>query len=108
MNTELRKNCPMRHECGNCLPAGGFCTAVNDPICEALHNAYDTGWHAAFFRAQQAAERNEPQTNADAIRAMSDEELAEHLNDWQNWGGGLSTEMWLEWLQQPKDKEAKC
>lgn len=46
MNTELRKDCPMRHENGNCMPAGGFCTAVNNPICEALHNAYDTGRRA--------------------------------------------------------------
>ena len=47
MNTEVRKDCPMRHKNGNCMPAGGFCTAVNDPICEALHNAYDTGRRAA-------------------------------------------------------------
>ena len=40
---EMRIGCPMRHENGNCLVAGGFCTAVNTPICEALHNAYDTG-----------------------------------------------------------------
>ena len=40
---KLRKNCPMRHENGNCLPAGGFCTAVNDSICEALHNAFRHG-----------------------------------------------------------------
>jgi DNA-directed RNA polymerase subunit RPC12/RpoP len=39
----IRIDCPMRHENGNCLAAGGFCTAVNTPICEALHNAYDTG-----------------------------------------------------------------
>ena len=38
-----RGDCPMRHENGNCTVAGGFCTAVNDPICEALHNAYDCG-----------------------------------------------------------------
>lgn len=38
-----RKDCPMRHENGNCTVAGEFCTAVNDPICEALHNAYDCG-----------------------------------------------------------------
>lgn len=38
-----RKDCPMRHENGNCLPAGGFCTSVNDSICEALHNAYECG-----------------------------------------------------------------
>ena len=44
----LRGDCPMRHENGNCLPAGGFCTAVNDMICEALHNAYHCGLHNAF------------------------------------------------------------
>lgn len=38
-----RETCPMRHSSGNCLPAGGFCTAVSDPICEALHNAYSHG-----------------------------------------------------------------
>lgn len=46
MNTllsELRKDCPMRHKNGNCLPCGGFCTSVNDPICEALHSAYRDG-----------------------------------------------------------------
>ena len=40
---EIRIGCPMRHENGNCLVAGGFCTAVNTTICEALHNAYHTG-----------------------------------------------------------------
>lgn len=39
---KMIKNCPMRHENGNCLPAGGFCTA-NKNICEALHNAYELG-----------------------------------------------------------------
>ena len=38
----MDKNCPMRHENGNCLPAGGFCTA-NKNICEALLNAYGMG-----------------------------------------------------------------
>ena len=42
--SELRKNCNMRHKNGNCMPCGGFCTAVNDPICSAVHNAYDTGF----------------------------------------------------------------
>ena len=41
---ELRKDCLMRHpDNGNCLVAGGFCTAVNDAICLALHNAYESG-----------------------------------------------------------------
>lgn len=37
------KDCKMRHENGNCLPAGGFCTA-NTNICEALQNAYNHGY----------------------------------------------------------------
>ena len=40
---EKRIDCPMRHENGNCTVTGGFCTSVNDEICEALHNAYDCG-----------------------------------------------------------------
>ena len=39
-----REDCVMRHENGNCLPIGGFCTAVNDAICDALHNAFDKGY----------------------------------------------------------------
>ena len=42
-------------------------------------------------------------TNGDRIRAMSDEELAESLEDWQDWGGGLTKELWLEWLKQPAE-----
>ena len=42
--TNKRKGCPMRHENGNCLPCGGFCLAVNDEICRALHNAYSHGY----------------------------------------------------------------
>ena len=46
--TNKRKDCPMRHKNGNCTVAGGFCTAVNDPICEALHNAFDCGYLSAI------------------------------------------------------------
>ena len=80
---DLRKGCPMRHENGNCTVIGGFCTAVNDPICEGLHNAYDNGYRDAAIHAQQERENPEQITNADRIRAMSDEEMAEfmtHIN----------------------------
>ena len=46
--TNKRKDCQMRHENGNCTVAGGFCTAVNNPICEALHNAFDCGYRSAI------------------------------------------------------------
>lgn len=45
-HTEERKNCPMRHENGNCLAMGGFCLAVNNEICHGLHNAYNEGVEA--------------------------------------------------------------
>lgn len=48
---------------------------------------------------------NAIKTNADRIRAMSDEELAERLDEWQDWGGGLGKEWWLEWLKQPAEKD---
>ena len=44
--TDGRKNCPMRHENGNCMSVGGFCLAVNDGICEGLRNAYKAGFLA--------------------------------------------------------------
>lgn len=43
MPNEL-KPCPMRHENGNCLPTGGFCTDIDVPICKALLNAYTMGY----------------------------------------------------------------
>lgn len=49
-----RGECLMRHENGNCTVAGGFCTAVNDPICDALHNAYDCGFRSACDRFRAA------------------------------------------------------
>lgn len=49
-----RADCQMRHENGNCLPAGGFCTAVNDQICEAIHAAYDAGTINADLRVSNA------------------------------------------------------
>ena len=47
-------------------------------------------------------EEIKPKTNADRIRAMSDEELARWL---EYEGGGACTEMcgWLNWLRQPAE-----
>ena len=68
-----RKDCPMRHENGNCTAAGGFCTAVNDSICEALHNAFNCGeqhrieW-ATLVLAEQA--RLYEEKTLDALRKI--------------------------------------
>ena len=36
-NIEKYPKCHMRTSLGNCNPVGGFCTSVNESICEALH-----------------------------------------------------------------------
>ena len=54
--------------------------------------------------------RTEPMTNADRIRAMSDEELADCLTDYSNNGGWVTEtgrevcyERIVEWLKQPAE-----
>lgn len=36
-NIDRHSECHMRTALGNCDPIGGFCTSVNESICEALH-----------------------------------------------------------------------
>ena len=54
--------------------------------------------------ARKLIDHAKPQTNADRIRAMSDEELARWL---EYEGGGACAEMcgWLNWLQQPAEED---
>lgn len=53
------RECPMRHpDNGNCTAAGGFCTAVSDPICEALHNAYNQGKYDTLVLISKAQVQN--------------------------------------------------
>lgn len=44
-------------------------------------------------------------TNADRIRAMTDEELAKHLYWWDNSPLHASLERWLEWLKAEAEGE---
>ena len=102
--TDKRKGCPMRHENGNCTVAGGFCTAVNDPVCEALHNAFNCGYRSAIRQQEHfrdVTKKVEPLTNAQKIRSMSDEELAEFLIDLAD-DGNLRIR---EWLQMPAEED---
>ena len=106
----MRKNCATcRHD------------RLRSPICDECYNTSDapTKW--------EAAEYYEPDTNADRIRAMSDEELATHLHD-IGWDCHLCAEHrrlenepllrgekcdekcvehCLEWLKQPAEEETQ-
>ena len=73
--TDKRKDCLMRHENGNCTVAGGFCTAVNDPICEALHNAFNCGYRSALRQQdhfREVTKKVEPLT-LEELRKMDGE-----------------------------------
>ena len=55
-DSEMRKDCPMRGNLGNCSPVGGFCmNGVSDEICEAVHNAYYHGFYNAL-KEQEAVQ----------------------------------------------------
>ena len=62
-----RGDCPMRDENGNCTVAGGFCTAVNDPTCEALHNAFDCGQSSIL---RKIVKKKEPCEYCDGSKTM--------------------------------------
>lgn len=53
--SEARRFCAMRHESGNCLPRGDFCTAVNDEICVALKHSYCMGYSAGYRNGSRIA-----------------------------------------------------
>lgn len=46
-----------------------------------------------------------PVTNADRIRSMTDEELAKHLNYWDNSPLHASEERWLDWLKREVEND---
>lgn len=46
-----------------------------------------------------------PMTNADRIRAMSDEELAEWMSRCNAYGENAEAAQWLPWLRQPAEGE---
>lgn len=52
------ENCPLRHENGNCLPHGGFCTSVNENVCEAMRQAYEQGRHDAIEEEFESLVKN--------------------------------------------------
>ena len=90
----------MRKNCATCKH-DGFCA---NTICDECYNTSDapTKW--------EPAAHYEPDTNADRIRAMSDEELAEFLWGFEKEEIARATEYALEkrkiaeWLKQPMEE----
>lgn len=78
------KDCKMRHENGNCLPAGGFCTA-NTNICEALQNAYNHGYFEGIQKGFENGKEQKwipcserlPEENKSVLIQKKEEDLME-------------------------------
>lgn len=69
--TNKPKDCPIRHENGNCLSVGGFCPAVNVYMCEAVRNAYDSG------RLSALREQGNKGVEIDQVKPLTLDELRE-------------------------------
>lgn len=77
-------------------------TVLDDPeMAEAHRVAISALRQQDHFR--EVTKKMDPMTNADRIRAMSDEELAEFLIDLSD-DGNLKIR---EWLQQPAEEDGK-
>lgn len=64
-----RLHCPIRHENGNCTCVGGFCAAVPDPVCEAVRNAYDSGWTDCALKVRKEQRlKTSPTIEAEPVR----------------------------------------
>lgn len=79
------------------------------PVDEFGCDAQYRGSRCAALRAKVGADF-EPKTNADRIRAMSDEQLANLLTDFSNNAGWVTEigrqicyEQYQRWLQQPAE-----
>lgn len=58
-------------------------------------------YKAAQDFARRLIDHAKPTTNADRIRAMTDEELAKEMRSHAFALAACSEKAWLEWLQQP-------
>lgn len=90
--TDSRENCPIRHKNGNCSCIGGFCTSVNDNICQGLRNAYDRGKSAVYeklvhIKLLEFDERIGDATTGEFVavfddRKVSEAEVREFIKGW--------------------------
>ena len=70
-------------------------------ICNHIENGNLAEWCNAWRIA--AKEALQPKTNADRIRAMSDEELAAWMAECNAYKENADASQWLPWLKQPAE-----
>ena len=109
----MLKNIDLTNKCGSCChfkpiedTATGEClqNPYNDSV---VHDPKHPYWVVLRSRAKCRWYNAPPPTNADRIRAMSDEELATDLTDvfQEICEDGVPSKEWvLEWLKQPAEE----
>lgn len=88
--------CKCYHADKNFLGKIGVCWGTKE--CEACSCGVDES--KCDFYEDKRKRATPKTTNADRIRAMTDEELAKHLYYWDNSPLHASEERWLDWLRQ--------
>ena len=94
----MRWNCKFCRYCEYLLAVGNQAPCYG---CKKGSNFELSGIYKV--KSERDTDSKKPMTNGDRIRAMSDEELAEALEKFQDWGGGLPAAWWIEWLKQPAE-----
>ena len=79
---------------------------IADDLVKAFNDGYAQGKADAENYAQHCGDTDKPFTNADRIRMMTDEELAEEILSWYNW---LNAVEWddkriINWLKQEAEE----
>lgn len=94
---------------GTVIPKGSIVTVMydNGNMCRCDYNGKSV-WYEYQWLGEVVGRESNPQTNADRIRAMSDEELAEWIvnhDDVTERDGRLGKEGVMKWLKSSIEKE---
>ena len=77
--------------------------------CQHKSRVWENGWCNVACSyctlTQESTCKHNKQTNADRIRAMSDEELADLMAECNAYGERADASQWLPWLKQPAEEE---
>jgi hypothetical protein len=79
--------------------------------CNVCINGKMPSYSATCVECGLSRKNYKPITNADRIRAMTDEELANKMSGLESFaltcGGGWPPEKWLDWLKQEAEGNAQ-
>ena len=73
----------------------------SEKLKKAFFEGYESGKKDAEYYALHCCDTDDPMTNADRIRSMTDEELSEAFETLQenaSFSGAHSSKYWLDWL----------